>query len=689
MRSHIRNDRRARRGAAFAVVGLVATLLTGSGAVLARHDSVARATTSQGQAILDAAMGYAVSPGQTPTTPYCYGGGDQNGPNKKGTLQTYSGPTGQSGCTPGVSVAFDCSGLTQYAVYQGTGILLPRTSEDQVSASGGTVIASTASAQKGDLIFFEKNGTTDWGHVGVYDGNNGIVNAYDFKNNGSNGTNNQYWGTMDMPLSWWSSNYTMKIVRFGSGDVGSVLFAGWQTAFRAGSGTLWVAGADTKNLSLGTAPGTSPSITALSDGTTASWEAAFQAPSHELWVVGKDSRNLAYGVAPGTSPSITGLQGGGWEAAFQSPSHELWVVGADTRNLGYGVAPGTSPSITALAGGGWEVAWQAPSGTLWVAGADSRDLGYGMAAGTSPTITGLTGGGWQAAFQASSGHLWIAGADTRDLGYAVATGTSPAITALAGDHWVAAFQSPSHELWVVGADNRDLGYGVAVGTSPSIAGLAGGGWEAAFQSPSHVLWVAGADTRNVGYGMATDGSPCITGAYGGGCAPSGSASSPTPTPTPTPSVTPTHSTSPSPSPSHSSSPSPSPTVTGTPTSPTVSESPSPSASPTDSGSPSPSDSPTDSPHPTPTTGRVVATVSHNGSPVNHGWVCLAAHKSSAITRHRSSVGNCVRADGGQVVLKGQRAGSWHVLWLHSGHRALSTKTVHVTAGGTAYFTRSV
>jgi hypothetical protein len=54
---------------------------------------------------------------------------------------------------------------------------------------------------------------------------------------------------------------------------------------------------------LGMKPGTSPSITAMPNG---GWEAAFQANDGSLWVVGSsDNRALGLGMAAGTSPSIT------------------------------------------------------------------------------------------------------------------------------------------------------------------------------------------------------------------------------------------------------------------------------------------------------------------------------------------------------------------------------------------------
>ncbi|MEU9485942.1 bifunctional lytic transglycosylase/C40 family peptidase [Streptomyces decoyicus] len=84
--------------------------------------------------------------------PYVWGGG------------TISGPSGGG---------FDCSGLTSYAVYQGTGhkVKLPRTSQEQRHV--GTPVPREQ-MQPGDLIVFDKH---NWGHVGVYAGGNRMIDA--------------------------------------------------------------------------------------------------------------------------------------------------------------------------------------------------------------------------------------------------------------------------------------------------------------------------------------------------------------------------------------------------------------------------------------------------------------------------------------------------------------------------------
>lgn len=90
--------------------------------------------------------------------PYVYGGGGPGGP-------TYGG--------------FDCSGLTQYAVYQATNgqVLLPRTAAEQRLA-GVSVPRDLAQMQPGDLIVFDvPNDPAPWGHVGIYIGGGQMINA--------------------------------------------------------------------------------------------------------------------------------------------------------------------------------------------------------------------------------------------------------------------------------------------------------------------------------------------------------------------------------------------------------------------------------------------------------------------------------------------------------------------------------
>ncbi len=105
--------------------------------------------------------------------------------------------------------------------------------------------------------------------------------------------------------------------------------------------------------------GTSPSITALADG---SFEVAFQANTTNLWTVGGGGNtDWKLGMMAGTSPSITAL-GYGFQVAFQANTTSLWTVGiGGDKDWALGMMPGTSPSITALAKGGFE--WRSRANT--------------------------------------------------------------------------------------------------------------------------------------------------------------------------------------------------------------------------------------------------------------------------------------------------------------------------------------
>ena len=90
--------------------------------------------------------------------PYVWGGGDIGGPTGGG---------------------FDCSGLLQYAAYEGGGVLLPRVTTQQIGY-GDPVSASAA--QAGDAVYsnFKSGGPA---HVGVAIGDGRVVHAPDFGQN--------------------------------------------------------------------------------------------------------------------------------------------------------------------------------------------------------------------------------------------------------------------------------------------------------------------------------------------------------------------------------------------------------------------------------------------------------------------------------------------------------------------------
>lgn len=84
--------------------------------------------------------------------PYVWGGGNINGPTMGG---------------------FDCSGLTSFAMFAATGIVLPRTSETQWHIG---VEVPLSEAKPGDLLFgnWQEGGP---GHVAIYVGNGQMLHA--------------------------------------------------------------------------------------------------------------------------------------------------------------------------------------------------------------------------------------------------------------------------------------------------------------------------------------------------------------------------------------------------------------------------------------------------------------------------------------------------------------------------------
>lgn len=85
---------------------------------------------------------------------------------------------GGGGCSGESDGGFDCSGLTQYSVCQGTGTEIPRTAQEQYDSSLGTAIPASE-AQPGDLVFWGEYGdcTSSVEHTAIVIGSNEIVAA--------------------------------------------------------------------------------------------------------------------------------------------------------------------------------------------------------------------------------------------------------------------------------------------------------------------------------------------------------------------------------------------------------------------------------------------------------------------------------------------------------------------------------
>ena len=80
---------------------------------------------------------------------------------------------GEEPLGPGVKGAFDCSGLVQW-VYQQAGDSLPRVAQAQYNAT--PKVEKGQALQPGDLLFFG-SGTNGIEHVGIYIGNNQMIDA--------------------------------------------------------------------------------------------------------------------------------------------------------------------------------------------------------------------------------------------------------------------------------------------------------------------------------------------------------------------------------------------------------------------------------------------------------------------------------------------------------------------------------
>lgn len=86
---------------------------------------------------------------------------------------------------------FDCSGFTQYIFKNAAGISIPRTTDQQYNI--GTSVAKS-DLQPGDLIFYKNTYKQGISHVGVYAGNNMVLNATSSNGIDLVSMDNPYWG---------------------------------------------------------------------------------------------------------------------------------------------------------------------------------------------------------------------------------------------------------------------------------------------------------------------------------------------------------------------------------------------------------------------------------------------------------------------------------------------------------------
>lgn len=84
---------------------------------------------------------------------------------------------------------FDCSGFLQY-VFAQNGYKIPRLADDQYTLGKRT--NSTSQLEKGDLVFFDTDGT-GVSHCGIYLGDNQFIHASSSKGIRVDDLNNSYW----------------------------------------------------------------------------------------------------------------------------------------------------------------------------------------------------------------------------------------------------------------------------------------------------------------------------------------------------------------------------------------------------------------------------------------------------------------------------------------------------------------
>jgi hypothetical protein len=79
-----------------------------------------------------------------------------------------------------------------------------------IGANSAPAIIGPSALEPGDVVVFGYS-SSDLQHdgicIGVKDGKQYIVNAYDFKSDGDNGPDNEYWGVTETPISWFTPLY--------------------------------------------------------------------------------------------------------------------------------------------------------------------------------------------------------------------------------------------------------------------------------------------------------------------------------------------------------------------------------------------------------------------------------------------------------------------------------------------------
>jgi protein gp37 len=301
---------------------------------------------TQGEAIVAAARAM-----ESHGYPYCFDGGNTAGPTVGITDPASDGS--YSSCASIGKVGFDCTGLTLYAVYQGTGNAGLSHDGHQARSGGGQAIGSTSALQPGDVVYFDynaANGLDAIDHAGIYVGGGQVLSAVSEK-----------WGIRTESIAWYEAG--------GLHFVGGVRY--WSASGGGGSPTLQegefisVTGSNTVYRMAGGAPiyvsswshvGGPHTVTVVS---RSQFESLRQYPADGTYLSGNGDIYVVAGGAPiyvsswehvggsaGKSPIVVdqsaiwhGGEGGAWNHLRQYPADGTYIHANGDTSVVVGGAP--------------------------------------------------------------------------------------------------------------------------------------------------------------------------------------------------------------------------------------------------------------------------------------------------------------------------------------------------------------
>lgn len=250
---------------------------------------------------------------------------------------------------------------------------------------------------------------------------------------------------------------------------------------------------------------TSPGVTRI-NGHSKNWIAAFcNSGDRNLRILennhgssGNDPVSVE-AMMDGSSPAITALSdGSSWAVAYANANGKLsfYQSNGTTTNSHYSVGEGSSPSIAALPNGSWVSAALGTDSYVFVmqgSGGDCLPLALDCKAknGTNPSIATDLNGNWAFAYVNSEHDLRVYESKTGTLHSSrirAAKYTSPSIASDGRGGWRVALQSCNETHDGVALVLSHHGEFVFAGgkmrskTSPSLSTRIGGGWQMAYQS---------------------------------------------------------------------------------------------------------------------------------------------------------------------------------------------------------------